>query len=202
MQSEDAPPTVIESPTPRNVFGQAAPLSFGSSRKGNAVAQSAPTKPLSSTKKISPAANRSVSTSSSSLQKRSALAAFGVDAENDSRLAANIRLKKLDRDLLGLEVQKAKIDLLAQRELAQNARQAEVNQIKVLELQLQMQVQQRPPPRQPHVPNIAAPVHQQMLPINTDMVFGNDNLSMQEFLDAPLDDYDVNLTGGLYAHNT
>ena len=199
MQSEDAPATVIESPTPRNVFSQAAPLSFGSSRKGNATAQTALAKPLSSTKKISPAAN--CSTSSSSLQKRSALTAFGVDAENDSRLAANLRSKKLDRDLLGLEVQKAKIDLLAQRELAQNARQAEVNKIKLLELQLQMQVQRLPPPPQAHVLNIAPPVHQQMLPINTDMVFGNENLTMQEFLDAPLENYDVNPNRGLYAHN-
>lgn len=172
------------------------PLSFGSLRKGNATALA---KPLSSAKKISPAANRSVS--SSSLGKRSALTAFGVDAENNSRLAANIRLKKLDRDLLGLEVQKAKIDLLAQRESAQNAHQAEANQIKLLALQLQMQAQRLPPPPQAQVLNIAPPVHRQVLPVNADMVFHNENLSMQEFLHAPLESYDDNPNGGLYAHN-
>jgi hypothetical protein len=144
-------------------------------------------------KKVSPAGGRTAS--GSSLGKRSALTAFGVDAENDSRLAAAIRSKRLDRDVLGLEVQKAKIGLLAQRESAQNSRKAEENQIKMLELQLQLQLQQ---PQQaanaPAVPN----VRQQMVPVNVDMGFGNGNLGMQDFLNAPFNNSGGNHDGGTY----
>jgi hypothetical protein len=137
---------------------------------------------LSSAKKVSPTSSHSTG---SSLGKHGALAAFGVDSENDSRLAATLRSKKLDRDLLNLEVQKAKINLLAQREVAQNARQAEANQIKMLELQLQMQMR---PPQMAHTPNVAPAGHQQMVPANADMVFGNGNLGLHNLLHAPLDD--------------
>jgi len=169
------------------------PLSFGSSHKGNAAALG---KPTSSMKKVSPTPGRL--SAGSSLGKRSALAAFGVDSENDSCLAATLRSKKLDRDLLGLEVQKAKIDLLTQHEVAQNARQAEANQIKMLELQLQMQMWA---PQPVHGANRTPAVHQQMVPANADLVFGNGNLGMQDLLHAPLKNYGVNQSGGMYHHN-
>jgi len=187
-QSENA--KALETPTPRGAANQVPPLSFGTSRKGNAAAL---TKTSTSVKKVSPAGGRTAS--GSSLGKRSALTAFGVDAENDSRLAAAIRSKRLDRDVLGLEVQKAKIGLLAQRESAQNSRKAEENQIKMLELQLQLQLQQ---PQQaanaPAVPN----VRQQMVPVNVDMGFGNGNLGMQDFLNAPFNNSGGNHDGGTY----
>lgn len=171
-------------------------ISFGDSRKGNTVP---PAKPVPSAKKVSPAAGSSAS--GSSLRKRSALTAFGVEAENDSRLAATLRSKKLDRDLLGLEVQKAKLDIISQRESAQNARDAEANRIKILELQLRLQGQPQPQPLQVRAPVVAQAAHQQMLPANVDMVFGNQNLGMQDLLLAPLENFDAHLNGGMYLHN-
>jgi hypothetical protein len=148
---------------------------FGATRKANGASTAKSSRFTStSTKKVSPASNRLGSGSSSS--KRGALAAFGVETENDSRMVATICLKKLDCNLAEISVQKAKVDLLAQRKAAQNARKAKENQIRILELQLQMRQAQGVANG---IPNPVPVIAQQMLPANNEMVFGNGDLGME-----------------------
>ena len=135
---------------------------FGSSKNGNG-AKLAPF----STKKSSPPI-RSTSASRTSTAKRTTpLAAFTLGAENDATMAARIRDKKLDRDIGNIAVNKAKIDLLAQREAgemarkqqehqlalqretANNERLREQNQLRILELQLRLQAQPAAPAAMP-----------------------------------------------------
>lgn len=49
------------------------------------------------------------------------LAAFSLDIENDARMTAKLRDKKLDCDISNIAVNKAKIDLLAQCEVGEIA---------------------------------------------------------------------------------
>jgi len=89
------------------------------------------------------------------------LIAFTLDTENDTCVAAKLRDKKLDRDISNIDVSKAKIALLSQREAgeierkcnkhqlllqceaADNEHHHEENQVHILKLQLKLQ--QAPP---------------------------------------------------------
>ncbi|KIJ90003.1 hypothetical protein K443DRAFT_15602 [Laccaria amethystina LaAM-08-1] len=93
--------------------------------------------------------------------KQNPLIAFALDTENDTRVAAKLWDKKLDCDIGNIDVSKAKIALLfqreageierkhnehqlvLQREVADNERHHEENQVCILELRLKLQ--QAPP---------------------------------------------------------
>lgn len=97
---------------------------------------------------------------------------------------------------MSLSIQKAKVDLLAQREAAASTQKAEENQIRLLKLQLQMQGRQS----QPAVHNFGGvaqqamngfsrapnPLHvnEQMMPANDYGNWGN-GLGMQDLLNGP-----------------
>jgi hypothetical protein len=91
-----------------------APM-FGSLKKGNG-AKSA----LLPTKKLSPS-DRTSASRMSTVKHTTPLAAFTLGTENDATMAARIRDKKLDRDIGNIAVNKAKIELLAQREAGEIA---------------------------------------------------------------------------------
>jgi len=130
---------------------------FGALRAGNGVGTA---KVAASTVKKSLPPSCS-STSRPSGSKQNPLIAFALDTENDTRVAAKLRDKKLDRDIGNIDVSKAKIALLSQceageierkcnehqlllqHEAADNERRREENQVRILELRLKLQ--QAPP---------------------------------------------------------
>lgn len=110
-------------------------------------------------KKLSPSTHASASQSSTA-KRVTPLAAFSLDVQNDARTTARLRDKKLDRDISNIAVNKAKIELLAQREAGQIARhhqehelalqreiassdrQRKQNQLRILQLQLDLRQRQ------------------------------------------------------------
>jgi len=146
---------------------------FGLSCNGNKISRTKLSISASlSSKKVSPSSGNQLGPGST-LGKWSALTAFGIDAENDSHLAATLCSKKLDHDMANFGVQKAKIDLLAQREAAQNAHKAEEHEIHVLQLHLQMhQTQKAEAGGLGMGPGLSQGL-QPMVPANADAIFGN-----------------------------
>jgi hypothetical protein len=139
-------------PTPPQRAPATAASAFGESRAGNGVATS---KVGPAGKKSSPPSRSSASQPSAS--KQNALTVFAADCENNSCMATKLRDKKLDRDIGNIDVSKAKIALLSQREsgeierkrnehqlvlqreAADSERKREENQLRILQLQLQLQ---------------------------------------------------------------
>lgn len=162
---------------------------FGSSKKGNG-ALSTTGIPTKTPKKEAP----------NSSKKRNALTVFGQEAENDMHLTATLRSKKLDRELATLSIQKAKIDLLAQREAAEQERRREDNQIRIMQMKFQMQLRQQSLSTSSSNIPPAPPVLSPMAPFgDSTMGFVDENLfPMQTLLNAPfnpnLDTFDMNFT--------
>jgi len=160
---------------------------FGLSHNGNSAMSKPP--PSRTSKKPSPTPKPP-----SSLRKCSVLVAFGIDNENDAAVSASLRVKKYDRDLASLALQKAKLEFLAQREAAEQQCKHEAHELQMIRLRLQMQVR-TPQPQSSHSftnpAAISSSSNLSMPSYDADAmsVFGGDQASgsLQAMLDGDLD---------------
>ena len=151
LQAKKATDQHTPTPAPHPVANMAS-MFFGASRAGNGVGTAKVA--ASTVKKSLPPSHSSASRPSGS--KQNPLIAFALDTENDTRVAAKLRDKKLDHDISNIDVSKAKITLLSQREAgeierkhnehqllqceaADNECRHEENQVHILELRLKLQ---------------------------------------------------------------